>query len=72
MSRSWRARTPRPIWFNDAHETEARDAQLRKPPSRFGTWILRRLGFRGEIGERGPHARTRHPHEHPVNRPPGS
>jgi hypothetical protein len=71
MSRSWRARTPRPIWFNDAHEAEARVAQLRKPPGRFGTWILRRLGFRGEIGERAPNAQTRHPHEHPVHRPPG-
>jgi hypothetical protein len=72
MSRSWRARTPRPIWFNDAHEAEAKEAQLRKPPSWLGTWILRRLGFRGEIGERAPHAPTRHSHEHPVHRPPGT
>ena len=59
---------PKTDWFNDAHEAEARRAQLRKPPSLFGTWILRRLGFRGEIGERAPHAQTRHPHEHPVHR----
>jgi hypothetical protein len=71
VSRTWRARTPRPIWFNDTHEAEAEEAQRRKPPNRFGAWILRRLGFRGEIGG-VPHAQTRHPHEHPVHRPPGS
>jgi hypothetical protein len=72
MARSWRARTPRPIWFSDAHEAEAKEAQLRKRPNRFGTWVLRRLGFKGEIRERAPHAQTRHTHEHPIQRPPGS
>jgi hypothetical protein len=72
MTRSWRARTPRPIWFTDAHEAEAKEAQLRKRPSRFGTWVLRHLGFRGEIRERSPHAQTRPTHERPVHRPPGS
>jgi hypothetical protein len=71
MTRIWRARVPRPIWFSDAHEAEAKEAVLRKPPSRFGAWVLRRLGFKGQIGERQPHAQTRHSHEHPVHRPPG-
>jgi hypothetical protein len=71
MARIWQARTPRKIWFSDAHEAEAKEAQRRKPPSRFGTWVLRWLGFSGEIGEREPPVQTRHPHEHPVHRPPG-
>ena len=70
MARSWKARTPRPIWFSDAHEAEAKEAQLRKPPSRFGTWVLRHLGYRGETGGRRPHGPTRHSHERPVHRPP--
>jgi hypothetical protein len=46
---------------------------MRKPPNRFGAWVLRRLGFRGEIGEHAPHVQNRNPHEHPVRRrPPGS
>ncbi len=72
MARSWKARTPRPIWFSDAHEAEAKEAHRRKPPSRFGTWVLRHLGYTGEIWERGPHGPTRHSHERPVHRPPGS
>jgi hypothetical protein len=72
MSRSWQARTPRAIWFNDAHEAEAREAQLRKPPNRFGAWVLRRLGFRGEIGKQPPHVQNQLPHEHPSRRPPES
>jgi hypothetical protein len=72
MARSWKARTPRPIWFTDAHEAEAKEAQLRKPPNRFGTWVLRHLGYKGEIGKRTPQAQTRRSHEHPVHRPPKS
>jgi len=72
MAKSWRARTPRPIWFSDAHEAEAKEAQLRKRPNRFGTWVLRHLGFTGEIREHAPRAQTGHTHEHPVHRPPGS
>jgi hypothetical protein len=71
MARKWRG-GPRGIWYSDEHETEAKEAQLRKPPSRFGTWVLRHLGYRGEIGERAPHAQTRHSHERPVHRPPGN
>ena len=71
MARMWRSGR-HPVWISDAHEAEAREAQLRKPPSRFGTWFLQRLGFRGEIGDRTPHVQTRHPHEHPVHRPPGN
>jgi hypothetical protein len=58
------------VWISDAHEAEAKEAQLRRPPSRFGTWVLRRLGFRGEIGKREPHAQTRPSHERPVHRSP--
>jgi hypothetical protein len=70
MARSWRARTPRSIWFSDTHEAEAKEAQLRKPPSRFGAWVLRRLGYRGDLKARAPHAQTRHPHDRPVHRLP--
>ena len=69
MARIWQARTPRAIWFSDEHEAEAEEAQLSKPPSRFGTWVLRRLGFRGSIGESAPQVQTRHPHERPIERP---
>ncbi len=61
-----------PVWISDAHEAEAKEAQLRKRPSRLGTWVLRRLGFKGQIGGSQPHAPTPHAHEHPVQRPPGS
>jgi len=70
MSRSWQGRTPRAIWFTDAHEAEAKEAELRKPPSRFGKWLLRRLGYRGDFKAREPHAQTRHQHERPIHRPP--
>jgi hypothetical protein len=42
MARNWQARTPRLIWFNDSHESEVKEAELRKPPSRFGAWVLQR------------------------------
>ena len=51
MARKWRG-GPRGIWYSDEHEAEAREARLRKPPSRFGTWVLRHLGYKGEIGNR--------------------
>jgi hypothetical protein len=71
MARKWLG-GPRGIWFSDEHEAEAKEAQLRKQPSRFGTWVLRRLGYRGEIGERAPDAQPHHSHERPVHRPPGN
>src|ERR1700722_14127484 len=64
MVRMWRSGR-HGVWISDAHEAEAKEAQLRKPPSRVGTWVLRHLGYKGEIGKRGPHAQIRHPHEHP-------
>jgi hypothetical protein len=67
MARSWRARTPRPIWFSDAHEAEAKEAELRKPPSRLGKWVLRRLGYRGDLEGRAPHVQTRRSHERPIH-----
>ena len=57
---------------SDAHEAEAKEAQLHKTPSRFGTWVLRRLGYKGEIGEGEPHSPPRRSHERPVHRPPGN
>jgi hypothetical protein len=63
MARKWRG-GPRGIWYSDEHEGEAKEAQLRKPPSRFGTWILRRLGYRGEIQQYVPQEQTRPSHEH--------
>jgi hypothetical protein len=70
MSRMWRSGRF-PVWISDAHEAEAKDEQLRKPPSRLGTWVLRHLGYRGEVVKRVPHAPARHSHEHPVHRPSG-
>jgi hypothetical protein len=58
-----------PVHVTRGHEAEAREAQLRKPPSRFGTWILRRLGFRGEIQPHLPPAQTQPSHERSVPRP---
>jgi hypothetical protein len=69
MVRKWFA-GPRGIWYSDEHENEAKEAQLRRPPSRFGRWVLRHLGYRGEIGEPAPRAPNRHAHERPVHRPP--
>lgn len=69
--RKWRG-GPRGIWYSDEHEAEAKQAQLHKRPSRFGTWILRHLGYKGEIGTQAPHAQTRRPHERPLHRPPGN
>ena len=59
-----------PVHVTKGHEAEAKEAQLRKPPSRLGTWVLRRLGYRGEIGERAPHTQTPPSHERPVQAPP--
>ena len=71
MARKWRG-GPRGIWFSDEHEAEAKAAQLRKPPSRFGRWVLRHLGYGGEIGGIAPHVQTRHSHERPIHRSPGN
>ena len=59
---------PRRIVITDGHEAEAEAAQSRRPPNPIGRWLLRMLGFRGEV-VRAP---TDHPgrsgpsHEHPV------
>ncbi len=71
VARMWRSGRF-PVWISDAHEAEAKEAELRKPPSRFGTWVLRRLGYTGDIRERETHAQTRLSHERPVRRRPGS
>jgi hypothetical protein len=71
VQRRMRFAGPRGIPVTNGHEAEAeaKAAQLRKRPSRFGTWVLRHLGYRGEIGERAPHAETRTSHERPVCQP---
>jgi hypothetical protein len=61
-----------PVHMARGHEAEAREAQLRKPPSRVGTWILRRLGYKGEIKQYLPQEQTRLSHERSVQRPPES
>jgi hypothetical protein len=71
MARKWRG-GPRGIWYSDEHEGEAKEAQQRKPPSRFGTWILRRLGYRGEIQQHLPQEQTRPSHEHSVRPRPAN
>jgi hypothetical protein len=70
MARIWRSGRF-PVWMSDAHEAEAKEAQLGRPPGRLGTWVLRRLGYRGEISRRTPYAQTRNSREHPLHRPPG-
>lgn len=60
-----------PVRVTDGHEAEAKAAQLRKPPNRFGLFVLRVLGFRGQAalptggrGRAGPsHGRPVH-HDH--------
>lgn len=59
----------------DGHETEAKRAQLLKPPNRLGLFVLRMLGFRGEVtppaagpeGHAGPSHHHPTGHEHPTN-----
>ena len=58
-----------PVHVTKGHEAEARETQLRKPPSRFGLWVLRRLGYRGAIREQAPQAPKPLSHEHPVQGP---
>ena len=56
------------IRVTDGHEAEAKAAQLRKRPNRIGLFLVKVLGFRGQVtppsGQRG-HAGPSH--EHPVH-----
>ena len=55
------------VRVTDGHEGEAKAAQLRKPPSRMGLFVLRVLGFRGQVApprSSGNHAGPSH--ERPV------
>ena len=57
------------IRVTDGHEAEAKAAQLRKRPNRIGLFLLKMLGFRGEVIP--PTAQRNHvgpSHEHPGNR----
>jgi hypothetical protein len=38
------------VHVTKGHEHEAMEAQRRKKPSRTGKWILKLLGFKGEVG----------------------
>jgi hypothetical protein len=58
-----------PVHITRGHEAEAKEAQLRKRPSRLGTWILRRLGYRGEIKQYVPQEQARLSHERSVRHP---
>jgi hypothetical protein len=61
------------VWITDGHEAEAEEEEMEKPPSRVGTWFLRRLGFKGKVEVKPPprtHAhRPSHEHRH-VSEPP--
>ena len=35
--------------MTDGHETDAKAAQLRKRPNRIGLFLLKVLGFRGQV-----------------------
>ena len=39
-----------PIHVTKGHEHQAMEAQRRKKPSRVGKFILKLLGFKGEVG----------------------
>jgi hypothetical protein len=61
------------VWITDGHEAEAEEEEMEKPPSKFGTWFLRRLGYKGTVEVKPPpppHAhRPSHEHRH-VSEPP--
>ncbi len=56
------------VWITDGHEAEAEEEEMEKPPSRIGTWLLRRLGYKGKVEVKPPpppHAhRPSHEHRH--------
>jgi hypothetical protein len=61
----------RKILVTDGHEAEAKAAQLRKRPNRVGLFLLRVLGFRGQVapptgqeGHTGPSHMHHVRHEH--------
>lgn len=39
-----------PVHVIKGHEREAMEVQRRKKPNRIGEFVLRVLGFRGEVG----------------------
>ncbi|MDA8312745.1 MAG: hypothetical protein M0Z46_19475 [Actinomycetota bacterium] len=41
------------VRVTDGHEAQAKAAQLRKPPGRIGLFILRLLGYQGQVAHRG-------------------
>ncbi len=58
------------VWITDGHEAEARAEETKKPPSRFGTFLLRKLGFKGPVEPNVPKHQAHPSHEHAVERHP--
>jgi hypothetical protein len=61
------------IRVTDGHEAEAKAAQLRRRPNRIGIFLLKALGFRGEVTP--PTAQRGHvgpSHEHREHSTPDS
>jgi hypothetical protein len=54
------------VWITNEHEAEAIKEQVRKPPSRLGVWVLRRLGYKGQISTQIPAPSPHPPHERSV------
>ncbi len=46
-----RGYTGRDFHVTGGHEAEAEAAERAKKPNRFGMWVLRLLGFRGNVGD---------------------
>ena len=58
------------MWITDGHEAEALAEEMRKPPSRIGTFFLRCLGFKGRVEPTTPAPPRAHPsHEHAAEPP---
>jgi hypothetical protein len=61
------------VRVTDGHEARAKAAQLRKRPNRVGLFLLKMLGFRGQVappmeqtGHGGPSHEHAGRHEHPT------
>jgi hypothetical protein len=58
------------VRVTDGHEAEAKAAQLRKRPNQVGLFLLKMLGFRGQVApptDQRAHGGPSHEHaEHPA------
>lgn len=57
------------VLITNAREADAIQAELRKPPSRLGVWILRHLGYTGRISPQVLPPAHHLSHERSVRRP---